>query len=132
MLNPEGVRRLREALGMSQAELARRTGVSSQHVYQVERGVGGASVEWLRRAETVFEEAIMKAQTHLPGVTANAPGDGPEPGVAALLDSAALKAALTISADEARALLAIRAGGAIRTAQQATALLAALRGATAP
>lgn len=115
------MRQLREATGMSQSELARRLGVSRQHVNDIEAGRSEPSVKLLRAAERVFTEIVQA----LPVPPQHQPPDSDaiEPGVAALLADAGLCAALAVTDAEKHALSMIRASGFIATKERAVRLL---------
>lgn len=63
VINGEAVRAIREAIGVSQASLARRVEISKNHLSMVESGKSGASGDVTRRIATelgVSFEAITQ------------------------------------------------------------------------
>lgn len=124
VLDPRDLRARREAVRLTQPELAKRCGVSKQHVWAVETGRADGSMAFLRRAEAVIEEEARRLVSSLG--TENGPGatsGSPEPGIVALLDDAAIAAGLGLTADERTALLELRLGGRITSAQEALAFV---------
>lgn len=72
-VNGAAVRAIRQALGISQASLARRARIAESHLSQVERGINGASPEVTRRLADelgVSFAAITSAEPEPETVTA--------------------------------------------------------------
>ena len=68
-VNGAAVRAIREALGISQASLARRASITESHLSQLERGINGASPQVTRRLATelgVPYEAVTQSVADAP------------------------------------------------------------------
>lgn len=78
--NPAALRRLREKDGLSQAALARKAGITSQHLLRMERGLKSASPRVLvdlAQALAVEKSAITRAPCEMPCCAESGGADAP-------------------------------------------------------
>jgi transcriptional regulator with XRE-family HTH domain len=123
MLNPAEIRRLRERIGWSARELARRASVSVQWVSDVEAG-NNQNPGWrhLASVEQAFREALVELGQAM-GIgdeeAAQPARDGAEAGFVLLSRDDVLRRQLGISDDLMRELLAFRMNGSVKTIEDA-------------
>lgn len=67
----ENLKRIRESKGLSQAKLARTSGVSQQLISQIERGVNTTTKE-LPKLASALQVSVSDLDEHFEPVTANA------------------------------------------------------------